>query len=121
MSDLATPIKILDIGCAKSEILISSYRHCVSPLEYHGIDLNVRDLRQTLANVFTKTPYYLYHLSVENRLPFPRNYFDVILMLDIIEHMPTLDDGYKLFKSALRYLKPGGKLFLITPNKENAD
>ena len=121
LGKIKQPIIVLDIGCAKSEVLIASYRHRVQNMEYHGIDLNIKDLRNTLMTTKTKDPYYLYKLSANNRLPFKDEFFNVILMLDVIEHMPSLDEGYELFNRAWKLLKPGGHLLLMTPNKDNAD
>jgi len=114
-------LKILDVGCGKSEIMISLYRHMLR-VEYHGIDLNVKDLMNTLQNKKTAETYYLYHLDLTCGLDmFKDEYFDVIFLFDIIEHLPTLGDGELLLKNVLKKLKSTGTIFLTTPNKNNAD
>jgi 2-polyprenyl-3-methyl-5-hydroxy-6-metoxy-1,4-benzoquinol methylase len=50
--------------------------------------------------------------SVE-ALDFPESHFDVITLWDVIEH---LTDPRPVLRAALRLLKPGGVLFLHTPN-----
>jgi ubiquinone/menaquinone biosynthesis C-methylase UbiE len=112
--------RVLDIGCGKSETLLTVYKSKVR-IEYHGIDLNQKDIIKTIDKIKTSEPYYLYVHNVNAGLPFVDEYFDVVLMLDIIEHMPTLKDGEKLLKEALRVADPEARIYLTTPNKDNAD
>ncbi len=46
-------------------------------------------------------------------LPFPENYFDVITMIALIEH---LIDPIKSCEKLFKLLQPGGKLIIDTPN-----
>jgi SAM-dependent methyltransferase len=46
-------------------------------------------------------------------LPYPSAHFDAVVSMDVIEH---LVDPLPWLKDALRVLKPGGLLFLTTPN-----
>jgi 2-polyprenyl-3-methyl-5-hydroxy-6-metoxy-1,4-benzoquinol methylase len=46
----------------------------------------------------------------------PQDHFDLILALEIIEHMPR-EYGEKLLEEIWRVLRPGGKLLLSTPNR----
>lgn len=47
------------------------------------------------------------------KLPFPKNYFDVITMIALIEH---LIDPIHSCEKLLKLLKPGGKMIIDTPN-----
>lgn len=51
-------------------------------------------------------------------IPFDSNYFDVVTMLEVIEH---LDDAalQRSLREVIRVLKPGGKLVLSTPYNED--
>jgi SAM-dependent methyltransferase len=49
------------------------------------------------------------------RLPFPEGSFDVVALLDVIEHVPTGSERCVLLKAA-RVLAPGGTLVLTTPS-----
>ncbi|MGH9742693.1 MAG: class I SAM-dependent methyltransferase [Candidatus Acidiferrum sp.] len=49
-------------------------------------------------------------------LPFADNSFDVVISCETIEHLP---DASKGLREMLRVGKPGGKLFLTTPNYAN--
>lgn len=48
------------------------------------------------------------------KLPFTNNSFDLIIIQDVIEHLPNTSDFYSEIK---RILKSKGYLFLSTPNK----
>lgn len=49
-------------------------------------------------------------------IPFPDNYFDTVISCETIEHVPNPPLAVK---ELVRVLKPGGKLFLTTPNYLN--
>jgi SAM-dependent methyltransferase len=44
---------------------------------------------------------------------FPENGFDVVTLIEVIEH---LDDPVHALRQAVRWLRPGGLLYLTTPN-----
>jgi len=46
-------------------------------------------------------------------LPYPDGRFDLVVSMDVIEHVP---DPLPWLREALRVLRPGGALFLTTPN-----
>jgi 2-polyprenyl-3-methyl-5-hydroxy-6-metoxy-1,4-benzoquinol methylase len=52
--------------------------------------------------------------NLEEKLPFPDNFFDLCVASEIIEH---LDNRLNLIKEIRRVLKPGKYLFLTTPNR----
>jgi SAM-dependent methyltransferase len=45
-------------------------------------------------------------------LPFKENSFDVVVMLDVLEHIP---DAKKAFQESIRVLRPGGNLIIKVP------
>ena len=47
-------------------------------------------------------------------VPYPDGYFDGILLLDVLEHVP---DERSVLQEAARLLRPGGKLILSVPNR----
>ncbi len=49
------------------------------------------------------------------KLPFKRSSFDMLTAISLIEHL-TPREAEKFIKEAKRVLKPGGFIFLVTPN-----
>jgi len=47
-------------------------------------------------------------------LPYPDNYFDVIVLSEVLEHLPY--SPLKMFREFKRVLKPGGAVQISTPN-----
>ena len=48
------------------------------------------------------------------KLPFPGNYFDLVLSHEVLEHV---QDDQQALDEILRVLKPGGRLVLFVPNR----
>ena len=46
----------------------------------------------------------------------PNEKFDVILLCEVIEHEPSKEEAFCLFNSLSRMLKPGGVIFVSTPD-----
>lgn len=52
--------------------------------------------------------------ATADRLPFPEQTFDLVVAADVIEHVP---DPEAMVRSCVRALRPGGSLWLSTPNR----
>ena len=110
IANIDTPgLKILDIGSGAGFLsnALSLKGHKVT-----GIDLSQKSL--DLAKQFdpTKTVDYLY--ADANSLPFDDHMYDVVCAMDIVQHV---DNPRQLIEEASRVLKPGGKLFFHTFNR----
>ncbi len=77
--------------------------------EIFSVDNNERNLEINDANK-------KFLLNLENRLPFPNNYFDFCFASEIIEH---LREREQFLKEIYRVLKKNGYLLLTTPNKDS--
>jgi 2-polyprenyl-3-methyl-5-hydroxy-6-metoxy-1,4-benzoquinol methylase len=90
--------KVLDIGCRDDEWLAQLEADLKVGLDLSPVK-STRSISMIKANA--------------NILPFLPNSFDVIYLLDVLEHIP---EDNKLIDRIMKILKPGGKLILTTPN-----
>ncbi len=101
------PKKILDIGCGTGETL--TFLKTIFPnADLFGIDYSSKAVKFSKdrghKNIFK---------AGANKLPFKKNTFDVILFLDVLEH---IDDDFGAIKEAKRVLKSGGKIIITGPS-----
>jgi len=109
--------KVLDVGCG------DGYHLCVfnstddirRNVRFYGIEKS--ELRVEFASracnelSFTNIDFLV---GSADDLPFPDNYFDIILCSDVIEHLLHPE---KCFSEMNRVLKRGGVVIVTTPNK----
>ncbi|MDT7889012.1 MAG: methyltransferase domain-containing protein [Desulfurococcales archaeon] len=73
------------------------------------VDINESALKQASSKGFKS-----YKVDVAREpLPFPNNYFDVVVMVEVVEHL--YDPDYAI-SEVRRVLKPGGFIVISTPN-----
>lgn len=95
--------KILDIGCGTVPyFLMNTTFH-----EKHGIDKNV----QLSDNIIQLQRF---DFETCDKIPFDDNFFDVITMLAVIEHIEP-NKVSAILEEIRRILKPNGRLILTTP------
>jgi len=90
--------RILDVGCGEG-ILVEEYRKKGYDIE--GVDPNYESDFVKIGDV--------------TDLEYEDNLFDVILLLDVLEHIPY-DKQYIALKEIKRVLKNGGLLLMSVPN-----
>jgi SAM-dependent methyltransferase len=99
--------RLLDIGAAEGVLLEEAAR---MGFDAEGVD-------HCEANVHTaRTRGLKMTLGAAETLDY-RELFDVVTMIDLIEHLP---DPLRALKAAHRALKPGGELVIYTPNHRGA-
>jgi methionine biosynthesis protein MetW len=97
--------RILDIGCGDGSFIIKFKKHC----ETFGVDIS-----QNAVKMAKEAGINAYELDVSSeKLPFQNEYFDIIYMGDVIEHLTNPDFA---IKEMARVLKLNGFLVLSTPN-----
>ena len=93
--------RILDIGCSRGEFL-----HVMKSFGFdvYGVEFNERAVSPFDVNIFHGTL---------NEAAFPDNFFDVVTMWAVLEHV---HNPLKLLDEIYRVLKPGGQLTLLVTN-----
>lgn len=82
-----------------------------------GIDINGQKMKEFLANLKTKKRQKKYNLEYKladiANTEFEGEKFDIILLLEVLEHLNT---PYSVFNEIYRILKPKGYIILTYPN-----
>lgn len=104
--------KILDLGCGNGYFSFILSRLPLR-LEITGIDSDLNAIKEARNLIEKKKAKFV--IGEVEKMPFPKKYFDKVIMSEIIEHVK---DDMKVLKEARRVLKPGGVLILTTPNKD---
>lgn len=100
---------ILDIGCSEHPLFLMNTRFS----EKYGLDKLIRESHKDKyisQNIILDN----YDIESAHRMPFEENYFSVVIMLAVFEHI----DPEKLvgvLNEIYRILKPGGIYVLTTP------
>jgi SAM-dependent methyltransferase len=99
--------QILDIGCGSYPYFLS---HTLFQKKFAIDQLPPSELARATYDI----EWYTLDLNSEPRLPFQDDFFDVVSMLAVVEHLnPT--SMVELFRETYRVLKPGGVVALTTP------
>jgi SAM-dependent methyltransferase len=96
--------RLLDAGCGRYMSFCREFSVSASVV---GIDLD------SVLETDNRRPPFGVRGDL-SRLPFPPEYFDIVISRAVIEHVeaPPL-----VFREFARVLRPGGKIVIITPNK----
>lgn len=98
---------IFDLGCSKGIFLDLAFKEGWIP---HGSDVNRHLIKKNKKKYGNQVK-----LQSGNHIEFPDQYFDVVTLFDVAEHLPNPIDT---FQEVSRILKVDGFLVLSTPNIE---
>lgn len=100
--------KLLDIGIGYGffEILVSKKRPNIS---LHGIDISGKALKK-IGNLVSG----VYKKGSILKIPFKKNTFDMVVALEVLEHIDA-GDTFKAYKEIKRVLKDGGQFIISVP------
>jgi len=101
--------RVLDIGCGAGFI---SNAMAEKKWQVCGIDLSESSLE--VAKKFDRSRQVQYLKGDAHALPFEDSLFDIVMCLDVLEHV---SDPAKAIKEAARVLKPSGIFFFHTMNR----
>ena len=107
--EFARKVSILDIGCGAGFL---THDLAVSGHEVHGIDLSSESLYWAQAKDTTGSVHYKQGTAYD--LPYQRESFDVVLAMDLLEHV---EDPKRVCMEAGRVLKKNGLFFFHTFNR----
>ncbi|OGH20046.1 MAG: hypothetical protein A3D74_03945 [Candidatus Levybacteria bacterium RIFCSPHIGHO2_02_FULL_37_13] len=99
---------LLDIGCGTGRMV-----KYFNDLGFKALGCDIYDDALKAARKINKKNSIVRASAV--KLPFKKNAFDMIISISVIEHL-TPKEAEKFIKEAERVLKPGGFIFLVTPN-----
>jgi SAM-dependent methyltransferase len=99
--------RILEIGCSSGYF---THKLLERAEEVHGIDIN----GEHIEHARRLYPAAHFHCSDCEALPYDDESFDVVVMLEVYEHVA---DRKRLIDEIDRVLKPGGCLILSTPHR----
>lgn len=106
--------RLLDIGCSTGDFLDEiSDSGKRTEWELFGVDNN-----EYATNLAKKKTYLSIHNSTLEEANFPDQYFDVVTLWDVLEH---LYDPSGTLLEVNRILKPGGILIIRVPNYNSLD
>lgn len=100
--------RMVDLGCGDGEIALM-FNEKLKAREVYGVDINERAISLARQRGIKAYPANL----SENSLPFPNEFFDLVLSLEAIEHLINPDN---MLKEAYRVLRRDGYLLISTPN-----
>jgi ubiquinone/menaquinone biosynthesis C-methylase UbiE len=96
-------LRVLDVGCGTGGVLA----HLKGRARTIGVDRSVQALRHTAKRGVAGVA-----CADMDKLPFGAAEFDVVLMLDVLEHF---EDDRAVVAAARRVLRPGGTLLVSVP------
>ncbi len=107
--------QVLDIGCYIGTVLFTLPK-VNKNAKYVGIDISdgVISYAEALAKTRGERNITFLTHNANAKLPFNKNQFDIILCLELIEHV---ENPLEVFEDIKRILKPGGTLIVSTPNE----
>jgi 2-polyprenyl-3-methyl-5-hydroxy-6-metoxy-1,4-benzoquinol methylase len=96
----------LDVGCSAGFVLESAMKQ---GFDVYGIDVEAYGVEMARKRLSIATVYQGFLEDCE----LPENYFDVISVYEVIEHIPTVNEFVASLK---RLLAPGGVIDISTPD-----
>jgi SAM-dependent methyltransferase len=114
MSLLESPaldLKVLDLGCGRGEMVERLLK--VGIREVHGLDFSTAAVQMTRSRIETRQASLIRQGSATDSSIYEADSFDVIFMLDVVEHLspPALDDT---LRNVNRWLRPQGRVIIHT-------
>ena len=102
----------LDIGCGQGAY-VGRMREL--GFDVHGIDMSAGQVRLAARNVGAE----LVRVGSALDIPAPDASFDFLYIINVLHHLPSVEEQRRAFRELLRVLKPGGLVFVHEINTRN--
>lgn len=99
---------VVDVGCGSGNLTLHSASKCKLAI---GVDPSETAIQ--FCNSLSSNGRSVFMHAAGDSLPFPDEYADIVLLVEVIEH---LDVPMKTISEISRILKKGGLVFVTTPN-----
>jgi len=112
ISRMCSGLNVLDCACGEGigvNLLARIARNVT------GVDINPETIKKALSLVQTSNVRFIQGSAL--KLPFEDSTFEVVTSVETIEHIPQQYHN-QLLSEFRRVLKPSGKFYLTTPNKD---
>lgn len=106
-------IKILEVGTGGARNLLALHIRYSEKIELFGTDISGSAL-----NYASALEIGMFRQSSADLIPFEEK-FDLILMIDILEHLDSKDMVIKTLNNAREYLSEGGCIYISVPTELN--
>jgi 2-polyprenyl-3-methyl-5-hydroxy-6-metoxy-1,4-benzoquinol methylase len=104
-------VKLLDYGCGDGRYFPYLVQKGFSPDNIYGIEASQKRIERCKQLGWQNASY----VKLKAPLDYEDNFFDVVNLIDVIEHIPSEEIDFYLGEIT-RILKPEGFLILTTPN-----
>lgn len=105
---------VLNIGAHVGD---DEERYAPEAREWHALD----PIPEVIRRGRLRVPQAHWHEATASVLPFTDGYFDVVLSLSTLDHVPNLDERVQAHKEAARVLKHEGLYILVSSNRLNGN
>lgn len=104
--------RVLDVGCGDGHLLALLGARSAQPLRLEGVELSA-----AAADTATQKGIHVYRGRIED-CAIPARAYDLVIMNQLIEHVR---EPIAVLQAVARALRPGGHLFIETPNLDSLD